>query len=122
MNELLDEQAQEGGLARRSGEKPSASSSDSIASPMNAMQTLRNFFDRRLSASDEVRRHLGVGAGVSRAHLIDHLVERTVRRASVDAATQRTTGGETGVSWRHCLMVAALAELRPLRLLARQQI
>ena len=88
------------------------------------MQALLNFFDQRLSVSDEVRRHLGVGANVSRRHLIQHLAERTLQRASVDAATQRALGpGEReDVSWRNCLMVAALTELRPLRLLARRQV
>jgi hypothetical protein len=87
------------------------------------MQALRNFFDRRLSVSDEVRRHLGLGADVSRQHLIQHLVERTVRRASVDAATQRALEREgEAVSWEHCLMVAAFTELRPLRLMARGRV
>jgi hypothetical protein len=92
---------------------------------MNAMQALRNFFDRRLSASAEVRRHLGLDADVSRQHLIQHLVERTVRRASLDAATQRALGREeagAAVSWEHCLMVAAFTELRPLRLMARGRV
>jgi len=88
---------------------------------MDTGQALWDFFEQRLNVSGEVRRHLGVGAGVSRQHLIRHLVERTIRRASLDAATQRALGDEraTEVSWEHCLMVAALTELRPLRLLAR---
>jgi hypothetical protein len=89
---------------------------------MDAAQALRDFFDRRLSVSDEVRRYLGVGTGVSRQHLIQHLVERTLRRASVDVAAQRAQGPGAGVSWRNCLMVAALTELRPLRLRARGQV
>lgn len=88
---------------------------------MDAIQAVRDFFDRHLNVSAEVRRYLGVGANVSRRHLIQHLVERTIRRASLDAATQRALGSddEGEVSWEHCLMVAALTELRPLRLLAR---
>jgi hypothetical protein len=88
---------------------------------MDAIQALRDFFERQLSVSMPVRRHLGVGENVSRQHVIQHLVERTIRRASVDAATQRALGPEESgtVSWENCLMVAALTELRPLRLLAR---
>jgi hypothetical protein len=88
---------------------------------MDATQALRDFFERELSVSAEVRRHLGVDEDVSRAHLIQHLVERTIRRASVDAATQRALGSSNApdVAWDRCLMVAALTELRPLRLLAR---
>jgi len=90
---------------------------------MDPIQAVRDFFDRHLDVSTEVRQHLGMGTDVSRQHLIQHLVERTIRRASVDAATQRTLGPETtDVSWKHCLMVAALTELRPLRLLARRRI
>ena len=91
---------------------------------MDAIQALRDFFERRLSVSDEVRRHLGLGTDVSRQHVIQYLVERTIRRASLDAATQRMAGsdGTATVSWRNCLMVAALTELRPLRLLAKGQI
>ena len=90
---------------------------------MDAIAALRDFFDRQLSVTDEVRRYLGVEATVSCRHLIHHLVERTIRRASADAATQRTHGPDTDeVSWRHCLMVAALIELRPLRLAARGSI
>jgi hypothetical protein len=91
---------------------------------MDTIQAVRDFFERHLDVSAEVRQHLGVDGNVSRQHLIQHLVERTIRRASVDAATQRAVGsGETtDVSWKRCLMVAALAELRPLRLLARPQI
>lgn len=91
---------------------------------MDAIQALRDFFERRLSVSDEVRHHLGLGTNVSRQHVIQYLVERTVRRASLDAATQRTAGGDGAatVSWRNCLMVAALTELRPLRLLAKGQV
>lgn len=91
---------------------------------MNSIQAVRDFFERHLDVSDEVCQHLGMSATVSRQHLIHHLVERTIRRASVDAATQRMLGLEDAesVSWKHCLMVAALAELRPLRLLARQSI
>lgn len=88
---------------------------------MDAIAALRDFFDRHLSVTDEVRRYLGVEATVSRRHLIHHLVERTIRRASVDAASQRAHG-PAEVSWRHCLMVAALVELRPLRLAARGSI
>ena len=88
---------------------------------MDAIQALRDFFDRRLSVSDEMRRHLGIDVGVSREHLIQHLVERTIRRGSVDSATQRTDG-TASVSWKNCLMVAALTELRPLRMLAKGQV
>jgi len=88
---------------------------------MDALAALRDFFDRQLSGTDEVRGHLGVDDTVSRRHLIHHLVERTIRRASADAATQRVQG-PAGVSWKHCLMVAALVELRPLRLAARGSI
>jgi len=88
---------------------------------MDAIQALRDFFERQLSVSMPVRRYLGVGENVSRQHVIQHLVERTIRRASVDAATQRALDSEESgtVSWENCLMVAALTELRPLRLLAR---
>lgn len=94
------------------------------SSLMDTVQALRDFFDRHLEVSDPARRHLDVGEDVSRRHLIHHLVERTIRRASVDAATQRALGptGGAEVAWERCLMVAALTELRPLRLLARRQI
>lgn len=88
---------------------------------MDTIRAVRDFFDRHLDVSDKARRHLGVSATVSRQHLIQHLVERTIRRASVDAATHRRLGSDDTkeVSWDRCLVVAALAELRPLRLLAR---
>ena len=55
---------------------------------------------------------------------MSHLVEQTVHRAALDAATQRyaleyPSDETTEVSWKHCLMVAALTELRPVKLLAR---
>jgi hypothetical protein len=52
------------------------------------------------------------------------LVERTVHRAALDAATHRHASGEHSetsapdVSWKHCLLVAALTELRPVKLLS----
>lgn len=92
---------------------------------MSAIAPLRTFFERELVASDEAFRHPGMDEAISAEHVVSHLVEQTVHRAALDAATHRLSaeppfegsGGE--VSWKHCLMVAALTELRPVKLLSR---
>jgi len=59
------------------------------------------------------------------AHVVSHLVERSVRRAALDAATHRydrppeAADGPASVSWPRCLFVAALTELRPIKMLSR---
>jgi len=92
---------------------------------MRFSSPLRTFFEQELVASDEAVERLGVDGAPSTEHVVSHLVEKTVRRAALDAATQRhaieypSKGAAAKVSWKHCLMVAALTEIRPLRLLAR---
>jgi hypothetical protein len=49
-------------------------------------------------------------------------VDRTVRRAVLDAVAHTpdySAQGTAEVSWKHCLMVAALTELRSVKMLAR---
>lgn len=92
---------------------------------MTAQFSLREFFEQELGPSQEEFGRLEVGDGVSTQHLVSHLVERTVHRAALDAATHRPPSdgrlerSTAEVSWKHCLMVAALTELRPVKLFAR---
>lgn len=91
---------------------------------MTSRSPLRTFFEQELGASDEAAPRLGVDGAISTEHVVSHLVERTVHRAALDAATQRhsmeyPSDEAAEVSWEHCLMVAALTELRPVKLLAR---
>ncbi|MFB6271401.1 MAG: hypothetical protein ABEL51_00760 [Salinibacter sp.] len=91
---------------------------------MTSRPPLRTFFENELVASDEVLQKMGLDTAPSTDQVVSHLVEQTVRRAALDAATQRHAleypSDETAeVSWKHCLMVAALTELRPVKLLAR---
>lgn len=95
---------------------------------MDAIETLRRFFEQQLASSKEAFKHLGLNEDVSSQHLVSYLVEQTVCRAAVDAATHhRSLAGApgpspTGVSWKHCLMVAALTELRSFMLSTRSRI
>lgn len=85
---------------------------------MRLLGSLRQFFEEHLSVSEKGLRHLDRRADVSAQHLISHLVEQTVQRAAADAVTHRQqTGG--AASWKHCLTVAALVELRSVKMLAR---
>ena len=90
---------------------------------MRFSSPLRTFFEQELGASDGALRRLGSTEAPSTEHVVSHLVERTVRRAALDAATQRHAveypSDDAAISWKHCLMVAALTELRPVKLLAR---
>lgn len=91
---------------------------------MTSRSPLRTFFEKELGASDDALRGLGPDEAPATEHVVSHLVEQTVGRAALDAATQRQTEAypseEAGeVSWKNCLMVAALTELRPVKLLAR---
>lgn len=91
---------------------------------MSTKSPLRTFFEEELGASDGALQQLGLEGALPTEHVVSHLVEQTVYRAALDAATQRCApehpADETAeVSWKHCLMVAALAELRPVKLLAR---
>ncbi|GEM_PF-2333860 len=91
---------------------------------MNFISPLRTFFEDELGASDEGLRGLGDDGAISTQHVVSHLVDRTVRRAALDAATHRQSveymaEGHAEVSWKQCLLVAALTELRPVKLLAR---
>ncbi|MFB6098129.1 MAG: hypothetical protein ABEK84_03260 [Salinibacter sp.] len=91
---------------------------------MSSIPPLRTFFEQELGTSDDALRRFGLDEAVSTEHVVSHLVERTVRRAALDAATHRhsieyPTDGPKDVSWKQCLMVAALTELRPVKLLAR---
>jgi len=91
---------------------------------MTVQSPLRDFFEQELRASQDGGETSESGARVSTSQLVSHLVERTVHRAALDAATHRHASGgrsETSasdVSWKHCLLVAALTELRPVKLLS----
>lgn len=91
---------------------------------MSFRSPLRTFFENELVAVNEAPRKIGPGTTLPTDQVVSHLMEQTTCRAALDAATQRSTPGypsdETAeVSLKHCLMVAALAELRPVKLLAR---
>jgi hypothetical protein len=87
---------------------------------MDAIDWVRQFFEQQLAGLDAEVRRLLPGAPATTQHLISHLVEQTVQRAALDAAAH---GGReaSNVSWEHCLMVAALTELRSIKLLARKR-
>ena len=91
---------------------------------MTSRSPLRTFLEQELVAADKARPGLGLDAALPTDQVVSHLVEQTVCRAALDAATQRPaveySSEETAdVSWKHCLLVAALTELRPVKLLAR---
>ena len=92
---------------------------------MTVQPPLRDFFKQELGAAQSQGRHFGTDVQVSTEYLVSHLVEQTVHRAALDAATHRygaeDASGRSGaeVSWKHVLMVAALTELRPVKLLSR---
>jgi hypothetical protein len=91
---------------------------------MTVQSPLRDFFEQELRTSHDGGQTSESKSGVSTSHLVSHLVERTVHRAALDAATHRHASGEHSetsapdVSWKHCLLVAALTELRPVKLLS----
>jgi hypothetical protein len=91
---------------------------------MDTIDWVRHFFRQQLAGLEVEARHLRMGAASSPQQLISHLVDQTVRRAVLDATTheQRPGDPDTDVSWRDCLMVAALAELRSIKLLARNEL
>ncbi len=92
---------------------------------MTVQSPLRDFFEQELGAAQNQGRQLGTEVQVSTEHLVSHLVEQTVHRAALDAATHRLASGElpeqsaAEVSLKHCLLVAALSELRPVKLLSK---
>lgn len=92
---------------------------------MAAQPSLREFFEQELGSSQESIGDLGFDNEVSTQHLVSHLTEQTVGRAALDAATHRHAPeripdrAPTEGSWKHHVMVAALTELRPVKLLAR---
>lgn len=92
---------------------------------MTVQPPLRDFFEQELGTAQNEGRHFGTELQVSTEQLVSHLVEQTVHRAALDAATHRHATGEIQeqsapeVSWRHCLLVAALTELRPVKLLSK---
>jgi hypothetical protein len=89
---------------------------------MDAIDWVRRFFQQQLSGWDEDVRRLRPDVGGSPQHLVAHLVDRTVRRAVLDAVAHTpdySAQGTAEVSWKHCLMVAALTELRSVKMLAR---
>jgi len=100
---------------------------------MTAQPSLRAFFERELDLSRDGLGDLGFDTEASTQHLVSHLIEQTVRRAALDAAThhrapekmshrasgQMPDGDSTEESWTRHVMVAALTELRPVKLLAR---
>lgn len=87
---------------------------------MNVIDWVHQFFEQQLAGVEEEVRRLVPGAPTSSQQLISHLVEQTVRRAALDAAVHEGSGDDD-VSWEHCVMVAALTELRSIKLLARNQ-
>lgn len=94
---------------------------------MDAIDALRHFFERQLGSSGDVFPDLDLSERVSTQHLVGHLIQRTVRRAALDAVVHRSARGgnsERGaeVSWKHCLMIAALTELRSLELPGRNPV
>ena len=92
---------------------------------MTAQPSLREFFEQELNVSQDGLGDLGFDNEASMQHLVSHLTEQTVHRAALDAATHRrapdqmTDTGSTEELWKRHVMVAALAELRPVKLLAR---
>jgi hypothetical protein len=91
---------------------------------MDTIDWVRQFFRQQLAGLEADTRHLRLGTEGSPQHLVSHLVDQTVRRAVLDATTHEQKPGdpEGDVSWRDCLMVAALIELRSIRLLARNDV
>lgn len=91
---------------------------------MNTIDWVRHFFREQLAGLEVEARALRLGARGSTQHLVSHLVDQTIRRAVLDATTYtRRPGDPDGdVSWRDCLMVAALVELRSIKLLARNEL
>lgn len=110
--------------ARREWRLFSDSFSRSALVVMDTIGWVRQFFREQLAGLEEEVRRLRLGADGSTQHLISHLVDQTVRRAVLDATTyDREPGDPEGdVSWRDCLMVAALVELRSIKLLARNEL
>lgn len=91
---------------------------------MTAIDWVRQFFEEQLTGLEAEAQRFLPGASTSTQHLISHLVEQTVRRAALDAAIHgdgTEEGKATDVSWERCLMVAALTELRSIKLLARNR-
>ncbi len=90
---------------------------------MNTIDWVRQFFRQQLAGLEVEARRLRMGAEASTQHLISHLVEQTVRRAVLDATTHERRPGDPDaeVTWRDCLMVAALVELRSVKMMARSE-
>lgn len=86
---------------------------------MTTVDWVRSFFEEQLTGMEVEHLRRRPETGGSMRQLIAYLVDQTVRRAALDAATYG--GATTEVSWEDCLMVAALTELRSIRLLARNQ-
>jgi hypothetical protein len=95
-----------------------------IFSAMTVQSPLRDFFEQELRTSHNGGQTSASDTRVPTSHLVSHLVERTVHRAALDAATHRHASGSSSetpapdVSWKRCLLVAALTELRPVLLSA----
>jgi hypothetical protein len=91
---------------------------------MDTIDWVRQFFRQQLAGLEAEVRHLRLGTDGASPQLISHLVDQTVRRAVLDATTHEEVPGdpESDVSWRDCLMVAALIELRSIKLLARNDV
>lgn len=87
---------------------------------MNATDWVRRFFEQQLAGLEGEVQRLLPGVRLPMQHLVAHLVEQTVQRAAADAATHGGRESEE-VSWERCVMVAALAEMRAIKLLARNQ-
>ncbi len=87
---------------------------------MNATDWVRQFFEQQLAGLEGELQRLLPGVHASMEHLVAHLVQQTVQRAAADAVAHGGRAAED-VSWERCLMIAALAEMRSIKLLARDR-
>jgi hypothetical protein len=92
---------------------------------MDTVDWVRSFFKEQLTGMEVEHLRRRPDMGGSMRQLIAHLVDQTVRRAVLDAAAHRSSSAvaspDGDISWKNCLMVAALIELRSIKLLARNR-
>ncbi|PQJ34538.1 hypothetical protein BSZ35_07950 [Salinibacter sp. 10B] len=70
-----------------------------------------------MSSLEASAQRLDLCAEARCTHVVGHLVERTVGRASLRAAVRHSASrSSTDANWKHHLMTAALTELRTLDL------
>lgn len=80
------------------------------------VRLLRRFFERRMSSLEASAQRPDLCTEARCMHVVGHLVERTVGRASLRAAARHSASSSTDANWKHHLMTAALTELRTLDL------